>query len=72
MPTVSLQAHFDGERILLDEPFDLPVNSPLLVTVLLTEAASAERKEWFDAAAIAFSRCYGDDEPDYGDAKIIR
>ncbi len=34
MPTVTLQAHFDGERIVLDEPFDLPVHTPLMVTLL--------------------------------------
>ena len=72
MPTVSLQAHFDGERIQLDEPYDLPINSRLLVTVLVPDELAAERKEWFDAAAIAFERGYGDDEPDYSDAKIIR
>jgi len=34
MPTVTLKAHYDGERIQLDEPFDLPRNALLLVTVL--------------------------------------
>jgi hypothetical protein len=34
MPTVALQAHYDGERIILDEPFDLPVHALLIVTVL--------------------------------------
>ncbi len=34
MPTVALQAHFDGERIVLDEPFDLPANALLMVTLL--------------------------------------
>lgn len=34
MPSVSLKAHYDGERILLDEPFEIPPNSPLMVTVL--------------------------------------
>ena len=35
MPSMSLKAHFDGERIQLDETFDLPRDTPLLVTVLL-------------------------------------
>ena len=34
MPTVALRAHFDGERIVLDEQFDLPANAPLMVTLL--------------------------------------
>jgi len=34
MPTISLQAHFDGERIVLDEPFELAANTALIVTVL--------------------------------------
>lgn len=34
MPTVALKAHFDGERIVLDEQFDLPANAPLMVTLL--------------------------------------
>ena len=39
MLAVTLKAHYDGERILLDEPFEIPPNSPLMVTVLsATEA----------------------------------
>ena len=34
MPLVSLFAHFDGEHIQLDEPYDLPVNARLIVIVL--------------------------------------
>jgi hypothetical protein len=34
MPTVSLKAHYDGTTIRLDEPFDLPPNTRLMVTVL--------------------------------------
>jgi hypothetical protein len=37
MPTVSLKAHYDGQHIVLDEPFDLAPNSPLMVTVLPEE-----------------------------------
>ncbi len=33
MPNATLKAHYDGERIHLDEPFDLPRNALLLVTV---------------------------------------
>ena len=34
MPTVALKAHFNGDHIVLDEPFDLPPHSPLIVTLL--------------------------------------
>ena len=34
MPTIALQAHFDGRRIVLDEPFELIPDTPLIVTVL--------------------------------------
>lgn len=53
MPTVALQAHFDGERIVLDEPFDLPANAPLMVT-LLPSALHAEpdsEETWLRAVA---------------------
>ncbi len=53
MPTVTLQAHFDGEHIVLDEPFDLPVHTPLMVTLLpapvQTEPDSEEA--WLRAVA---------------------
>jgi hypothetical protein len=34
MDTISITAHFDGERILLDEPIELEPNTKLIVTVL--------------------------------------
>lgn len=34
MNGISVPAHFDGERILLDEPLNLEPNTKLLVTVL--------------------------------------
>ncbi len=52
MPTIALRAHFDGERIVLDEPFDLPANTPLMVT-LLPPASHAEpdsEEAWLRAA----------------------
>jgi hypothetical protein len=41
MPSVQLQAHFDGRAIQLDEPYPLAVNSRLLVTVLEPEEDNA-------------------------------
>ena len=68
MPTVSLQAHFDGKQIQLDEPYNLPANRRLIVTVLPDDYGLAqERDEWFRMAAANFDRGFGPDEPDYSD-----
>ena len=64
MPTVSIRAHYDGERIQLDEPYDIPPHVPLLVTVLTPEADN-DRQAWIAAGRQALARAYGDDEPEY-------
>jgi hypothetical protein len=71
MPAVTLKAHFNGKQIVLDEPFDLPPDSSLMVTVL-PKAESSENVQWHDLAAQALARAYGDDEPDYTAADITR
>lgn len=71
MPTVSLKAHYDGERIQLDEPFDLPPDVPLLVTVLVVEADN-DREAWIGMGRQALAHAYGDAEPDYSLADIRR
>jgi hypothetical protein len=69
MPPVALKAHFNGKQIVLDEPFDLPLNSRLILTVLSKEKSS-EDAQWPGAAAHALASAYGDDEPDYSAAEI--
>jgi hypothetical protein len=64
MEFITLAAHFDGERIQLDEPFDLPPNTPLIVTVLPSGAPPAD-DSWTVTASMGLARAYGDDEPDY-------
>jgi hypothetical protein len=64
MPAVTLKAHYNGEQIVLDEPFDLPPNSPLMVTVLPKDD-SADDVQWHGLAIAALARAYGVDEPDY-------
>ena len=71
MPAVTLKAHFNGKQIVLDEPFDLPPDSPLMVTVL-PKAESAEDVQWHGLAANALARAYGNDEPDYSAADVKR
>ena len=59
MPTVAIPAHYDGERIILDEPFDLPTHAPLMVTILPAASESDPDAEnaWLRAtmASDAFS-----------------
>jgi hypothetical protein len=67
VPTTILKAHYDGEHIILDEPFELPVNAALIVTVF---APDAERSDWAALGAMGLGRAYGEDEPEYTAADI--
>ena len=69
MDAITLKAHFDGQYIQLDEPFELPVNTPLIVTVLTPELES-ERADWSRVAAAGLARAYGENEPEYGPSDI--
>ena len=60
MAAVTLKAHFDGEQIRLDEPFELPKNCSLMVTVLPGEIG-----DWVETAKAGLARAYGKDEPEY-------
>ncbi|MBI5774401.1 MAG: hypothetical protein HZA89_11745 [Verrucomicrobia bacterium] len=62
MATAVLKAHYDGEHIVLDEPFKLATNASLLVTVV---APDAERSAWANLASEGLARAYGPDEPEY-------
>ena len=64
MPTVTLKAHFDGKRILLDEPFDLHPNASLMVTVLPPDNES-DSALWAHFAARGLAKAYSDIEPEY-------
>jgi len=70
MPSVSLKAHYDGDRIQLDEPFALPRNVPLLVTVLPVGEGDGDRVAWLEACKEALARAFGEDEPEYTVADI--
>jgi len=71
MQTVTLSAHFDGERIQLDEPFELPADARLLVTILPEASADLDRAEWYALSKQGLARAYSDDEPDYP-ASLVR
>ncbi len=64
MPTISLKAHYDGKTIRLDEPFDLPPNTRLMVTVL-PPMTDTDREDWSSLSVANLARAYGDDEPEY-------
>ena len=70
MSPITLKAHFDGEHIVLDEPFELPANTPLAVTVLPTEKADFERAGWVAISEERLAAAYGDDEPEYSAADL--
>jgi hypothetical protein len=63
MPSITLNTHFDGQQITLDEPFEIPSNAKLLVTVL--ETPDLERDEWTGFSVRNLPRAYSDDEPEY-------
>ena len=64
MPSIALDAHFDGQSIVLDEPFELPGSARLLVTVM-SPSMDGDRAQWSDFAGSGLALAYGDDEPEY-------
>jgi len=51
MPTVALQAHYDGKHVVLDEPYELPANASLMVTLLPSPPDADSEDAWLRAAA---------------------
>ena len=71
MPSITLQAHYDGQTIQLDEPYELPPNARLLVTVV-APTPDAEREGWGRLGGEGLARAYTDSEPDYGPEDVRR
>ena len=65
MDTVTLHAHFDGEQIRLDEPYELQPNAKLLITVLPRRQSTGAREGWLYVSETGLAHAHGDDEPDY-------
>jgi hypothetical protein len=65
MVTVTLHAHFDGQQIRLDEPFELEADAKLLITVLPKEQNGDESDNWYDLSKAALANAYAEDEPEY-------
>jgi hypothetical protein len=66
MKTVAFSAHFDGEKVQLDEPCHLDVNTRLMVVVLPDD----ERQAWGRFSAAQLAKAYGDNEPEYTAADL--
>jgi hypothetical protein len=64
MKTINLRAHYDGEKILLDEPFNLEPDTKLIVTVL-PKHTDEEREEWVLLSKKGLEKAYSTDEPEY-------
>jgi hypothetical protein len=67
MKAVALTAHFDGERVQLDEPFELAPHARLVVVVLPPDD---ERDAWWRFSSGQLAKAYGDNEPEYTTADL--
>ena len=65
MPIVTLPAHFDGERICLDEPFELETDAKLIVTILPKQESDNEHEAWLLLSGQRLEDAYGENEPEY-------
>lgn len=65
MPMIAVPAHFDGERICLDEPFDLEPNAKLIVTILPVQESDSEHAAWSSLSGQRLKDAYGKNEPEY-------
>lgn len=72
METISIKAHFDGTSIQLDEPFELPRDAQLLVTILPPSDNDASLANWREIAGNGLAAAYGNDEPEYNESDLQR
>ena len=63
MNPVSVPAHFDGERILLDEPVELEPDARLIVTILPKD--NDERNSWLHLSATRLANAYDGEGDEY-------
>lgn len=64
METKTIHAHFDGNQILLDEPYELEPNVELII-IVLPKISDEERGDWVRLSLESLARAYSDDEPEY-------
>lgn len=65
MNTITVQAHFDGKQIRLDEPLAMKPGTKLFVTIVLDEPVDEERQGWLRLAESSLNAAYGQDEIEY-------
>jgi hypothetical protein len=70
MPLLTVAAHYDGSRVLLDEVVQLRPNARLIVTVL--EDSDSEREEFLAMASRALGSTCEDDEVEYSEADLLQ
>ena len=70
MPLLTIAAHYDGSRVLLDEAVHLRPNTRLIVTVL--EDSDRESDEFLGMASRALGVAMADDEIEYTEADVLR
>jgi len=71
MRPLTIRAHFDGEHIRLDEPFQLEPDAKLLIIVLPKQPSGSEQIDWTYLAMQGIENAYGENEPDYSPDAII-
>jgi hypothetical protein len=65
MDVITLPAHFDGEQIRLDEPYELEPNTQLLITIVPKRQTDEEQEAWLHLSKMSLENAYGEDEDDY-------
>lgn len=70
MPITALLAHFDGEQICLDEPFEIEPNTKLIVTILPKHEINDEYRDWLLLSRQKLEDAYGANEPEYSENLI--
>jgi len=65
MNTITLPAHFDGEQICLDEPFQFKQGTKLIITVLTKPETEQEHIDWLNLSKKRLENAYSDDEIEY-------
>lgn len=65
MNAIMLRAHFDGEKIVLDDPVELEPNAEFIIAILPQEQFHEEHAAWLRLSMESLNSAYGDDEPEY-------
>ncbi|MBN2543087.1 hypothetical protein JXI42_09515 [bacterium] len=65
MKAKTIPGHFDGEKICLDEPYNLEPDAKLIVVILPKDETDTEQDIWSLLAKNQLAMAYSDDEPEY-------